>query len=170
MILPFRNHVPAIAADAFIADNATLIGDVVIGAKASVWFGCVLRGDTNFIRIGARTNLQDGTVVHVARDGWGTTVGDDVLIGHRAMIHACRIGDRALIGMMATVLDEAVVEDGAMVAAGAVITPGKIVGAGELWAGCPARFIRKLSDADQASMAAGTAHYVELAQEYRLSR
>jgi len=167
LILPFRGRSPQIASDAFIAENATIIGDVTIGAGASIWFGCVLRGDTNFIRVGARSNLQDGTVVHVARDGNGADIGDDVLIGHMAMIHACTIENGALIGMSSCILDNAVVEAGAMVAAGALITPGKRVKAGELWAGSPARFVRQMTAYDRKTVADGVQHYCELSQEYR---
>ena len=173
LILPFRGKVPQIAPDAFIADNATIIGDVVIGSGASVWFGCVLRGDTNFIRVGSRTNIQDGTVIHVARaeespgQGSGVTIGDNVLIGHMAMIHACTIGNGALIGMTACVLDEAVVEDGAIVAAGALIAPRKVVKSGELWTGRPARFARQASPEELRYLSSGVDHYCELAQQYR---
>lgn len=167
LILPFGGYTPQIASDAFIAENATIIGNVTIGAGASIWFGCVLRGDTNFIRVGARSNLQDGTVVHVARDGNGTDIGDDVLIGHMAMVHACTIGNGALIGMSSCILDGAVVEPLAMVAAGALVTPGKRVKSGELWAGNPARFVRELSDRDRKIISDGVEHYCELAQEYR---
>ena len=113
LILPFANKLPQIAPDAFIADNATIIGDVTIGSGASIWFGCVLRGDTNYIRVGDRTNIQDGTVVHVAREGQGTEIGSGVMIGHMAMIHACTIKDNAMIGMTACIMDDAVVESGA---------------------------------------------------------
>ena len=173
LILPFRGKVPQIAPDAFIADNATIIGDVTIGAGASIWFGCVLRGDTNFIRVGSRTNIQDGTVIHVARaeespgQGQGVTIGDNVLIGHLAMIHACTIGNGALIGMTACILDEAIVEDNAMVAAGGLVTPRKIVKSGELWAGRPASFVRRMSEQEILYLTSGVDHYCELAQEYR---
>ena len=168
LILPFRGKTPQIAPDAFIAENATIIGDVTIGAGASIWFNCVLRGDTNVIRVGARSNLQDSTVVHVSREFSGTIIGDDVLIGHMAMIHACTIENGAFVGMTACVLDGAVVESGAMVAAGALVAPGKRVKSGELWAGCPAKFMRTLSEMERDMMAAGVEHYCELAQEYRV--
>jgi carbonic anhydrase/acetyltransferase-like protein (isoleucine patch superfamily) len=170
LILPFGGKSPQIAPDAFIADNATIIGDVTIGAGASIWFGCVLRGDTNYIRVGARSNVQDGTVIHVARDGRGTDIGDDVLIGHMAMIHACAIGRGALIGMTACILDDAVVEEEAMVGAGALVTPGKRVRSRELWAGRPARSVRPLTDADLRVISDGVQHYCELSAEYRQER
>jgi len=167
LIIPFAGKLPQIAPDAFIADNATLIGDVTIGSGASIWFGCVLRGDTNYIRVGARTNIQDGTVVHVAREGRGTEIGDGVMIGHMAMIHACTIHSGAMIGMTACIMDDAVVETGAMVAAGAFISPKKIVGAGEVWAGRPAKFWRMMSDLDKHYFRSGVDHYFELGREYR---
>jgi carbonic anhydrase/acetyltransferase-like protein (isoleucine patch superfamily) len=167
LIIPFAGKLPQIAPDAFIADNATIIGDVTIGSGASIWFGCVLRGDTNYIRVGARTNVQDGTVVHVAREGRGTEIGDGVMIGHMAMIHACTIKDGAMVGMTACIMDDAVVETGAMVAAGAFISPKKIVGPGEVWAGRPAKFWRMMSDMDKHYFRSGVDHYFELGREYR---
>jgi carbonic anhydrase/acetyltransferase-like protein (isoleucine patch superfamily) len=157
---------PYVAPDAYVAPNATLVGDVSIGPGASIWFNCVLRADTNPIRVGARSNVQDGTIIHVSEGIAGTIIGDDVLVGHMAMLHACTIGDGALIGMTACLLDEVVVEPGAMVAAGALVTPGKRVGSGELWAGRPARFVRLLSSEERAEIAHGVAHYCELATLY----
>jgi carbonic anhydrase/acetyltransferase-like protein (isoleucine patch superfamily) len=167
LILPFGGKLPRIAPDAFVAENATIIGDVVIGAGSSIWFGCVLRGDTNYIRVGERTNIQDGTIVHVARDGRGTDIGDGVMIGHLALIHACEIQSGAMIGMNAVVMDDAVVESGAMVAAGALVSPGKIVQSGQVWAGRPAKFWRPMSDRDREYFLSGVEHYWELGQEYR---
>jgi carbonic anhydrase/acetyltransferase-like protein (isoleucine patch superfamily) len=167
LIIPFAGKLPQIAPDAFIADNATIIGDVTIGSGSSVWFGCVLRGDTNYIRVGSHTNIQDGTVIHVAREGRGTEIGDNVMIGHMAMIHACTIQSGAMIGMTACVMDDAVVETGAMVAAGAFISPKKVVGAGQVWAGRPAKFWRMMSEQDQYYFHSGIEHYYELGREYR---
>ncbi len=167
IILPYRGKRPRIATDAFIADTAVLIGDVEIGPGTSVWFGCILRGDINYIRVGARTNIQDGTIVHVDSREFYTTIGDDVTIGHNAVIHACTLQDRSFVGIGATVLDGAVVESGAMVAAGALLTPGKRVPAGELWAGMPARRARTLSDAQFAEFADIAPRYVALARSYR---
>jgi carbonic anhydrase/acetyltransferase-like protein (isoleucine patch superfamily) len=167
LILPFGGKWPTIAPDAFIADNATIIGDVVIGAEASIWFGCVLRGDTNYIRVGARTNIQVGTIVHVAREGKGTDIGAGVMIGHLALIHACTIESGAMIGMNAVVMDDAVVETGSMVAAGALVSPAKIVRAGEVWAGRPAKFWRPMAEKDRDYFLSGVDHYCELGREYR---
>jgi carbonic anhydrase/acetyltransferase-like protein (isoleucine patch superfamily) len=167
LILPFGGKLPQIAPDAYLADNATIIGDVTIGSGASIWFNCVLRGDTNYIRVGANTNIQDGTVVHVAREGRGTEIGDNVMIGHMALIHACTVHDNAMIGMKACIMDDAIVESGSMVAGGALISPGKIVRSGEVWAGCPAKYWRPMSDKDRYYFESGVAHYFELAREYR---
>jgi carbonic anhydrase/acetyltransferase-like protein (isoleucine patch superfamily) len=167
LILPWRGVTPTIAADAFIAPNATVIGDVQIGARSSVWFNCVLRADVCSIRIGARTNIQDGTVVHESSAPLPTLIGDDVLVGHLAILHACTLEDGCFVGMRATVMDGAVVERGAMVAAGALIGPGKRVPTGELWAGSPARFMRKLTEAEIAGFKPATDGYAALADEYR---
>lgn len=176
LILPFRGIMPKIAADAFIAETAVIIGDVEIGPGSSIWYGCVVRGDVNKIRIGANTNLQDGTIVHCNHDrngdyretggGEPTHIGDNVVVGHMVLLHACTVGDNAFIGMRALVLDRAVVEPWAMVAAGATVTPGKIVPSRELWAGMPARRARTLSDDDLAMGPYIADHYRELSAEY----
>lgn len=158
---------PRIHPTAWIAPDAAVIGDVEIGEGAGLWFGCVVRGDTNFIRIGPRTNIQDGSILHVARDTLPCIVGADVTVGHGAVVHACTLHDRAFVGMRATVLDGAVIEATGMLAAGALLSPGKRVGAGELWMGTPARLARMLTLEDIAYNDAGTAHYVELAARYR---
>lgn len=165
--LPFRGVLPRIAPDAFIAPTATIIGDVVIGPLANIWFGCVIRGDVHEIRIGARANIQDGTIVHVARNKFGCYIGDDVTIGHLALIHACTLEPGCFIGMQATVMDGCVVESGAQVAAGALVTPGKRVPAGELWGGRPAKLLRMLSDEDKANLGNTARNYAKLGAEYR---
>jgi carbonic anhydrase/acetyltransferase-like protein (isoleucine patch superfamily) len=167
LIVPFKGFVPKIAPSAFIAPNAALIGEVEIGANCSIWFSTVLRGDGPGISIGENSNLQDGTVVHIAARGLRATVGRNVTVGHMALLHACEIQDDAFIGMNATVLDGAVVESGAMVAAGAVVTPGKVVRRGELWAGNPAQKMRDLTEKDFDSFRRIVAHYIELARAYR---
>ena len=165
-LLPYRGIWPRLATRVFVAPDASIIGDVDIGADASIWFGCVVRGDVNVVRIGKRTNVQDGTVIHVAKEGQGTFIGDDITIGHMALLHACTLEDGSFIGMRATVMDDALVEGGAMVAAGALITPGKRVRRGELWAGAPAKKIRELSDDDLLKMGKLVPRYVALAAEY----
>ena len=166
VIIPFAGKTPVIAPDAFIAPNATIIGDVVIGSKTNVWFGCVIRGDVNTIRIGERTNIQDGTIVHVTRKTGPTVIGSGITIGHSALIHACTLEDDSFIGMHGTVMDFAVVKSGGMLAAGAVLTPGKTVPAGEIWAGNPAKLFRPLKDEEKAFIPVSAQNYVELGEEY----
>ncbi|MFC4270857.1 gamma carbonic anhydrase family protein [Sneathiella chungangensis] len=166
-IIPFKGTAPQIAKDAFIAPSADIIGDVVIGEGSSIWFNCVVRGDVNTIRIGRGTNIQDGTVIHVSGGTHPTNIGDDVLVGHNCLIHGCTLEDGSFVGMGATVMDGAVVETGGMVAAGALVTPGKRVPSGELWGGSPAKCIRRLSEAEAASLNEGAKHYATLAQTYR---
>ncbi len=158
---------PRIADTAFIAPTAAVIGDVTIGPDSGIWFHCVLRGDTNRIRIGARTNIQDGTIIHVNHITHPAIIGDDVTVGHAAIIHACVLEDRAFVGMGATVLDGAVIEEGGMLAAGGLLTPNKRIGRGELWQGSPARLARVMSAEEQAKFAATAPHYVALAARFR---
>lgn len=172
-IQPFQDQLPRIGARAYIAEGAWVIGDVELGDDASVWPTAVVRGDVNFVRIGARSNIQDGAVLHVSHDGphlrrggFATVVGDDVTIGHKAIVHACRIGNAALIGMGAIVLDGAVVEEHGFVGAGALVAPGKVVGSGELWLGNPARMARRLNDAEIAALYYSAQHYVRLKDKY----
>ena len=167
--MPFLRHgniSPTVHPSAFVAPGVTLVGDVVIGASASLWFGVVARGDINDVRIGQRTNIQDGTVIHVSSTGQGTHIGDDVTVGHMAVIHACTLENACFVGIKACVMDDAVVQSGAMVAAGALVTPGKVVPAGELWAGVPARYARRLKPEEVAMIHAVPGHYVELARRY----
>jgi gamma-carbonic anhydrase len=171
-ILPYRGDynpqgiVPTISDKAFVAPGAAVIGDVQIGADTGIWFGCVVRGDVHKIRIGERTNVQDGTVIHVTRDTAPTLIGSNVTIGHSALLHGCILEDECFIGMRATVMDGAVVESGAMVAAGALVTPGKRVLAGQLWAGSPAKYFRDLTIEEKAFFAISAENYVKHAREY----
>jgi carbonic anhydrase/acetyltransferase-like protein (isoleucine patch superfamily) len=172
LIRPHHGIAPTIAANAFIAETAVVIGDVTIGEQASIWYGCVLRGDGNYIRVGARTNIQDGTIVHVNHEregaaGTRTIIGADVTIGHMALIHACTLEDGCFIGMQACGMDGAVVESGAMVAAGALVTPGKRVKRGELWGGSPAKPMRQLTAAELKHFSYTVEHYIEMAASYR---
>lgn len=165
-VLPYKNILPTLGRDVFVAPTASVIGDVVIGDESNIWFGVTIRGDVHEIRIGKRTNIQDGSVIHVTRHVSGTYIGDGVTVGHMALLHACTVGNNAFIGMGAIVLDEAVVEDGAMLAAGAMLTPGKRVPSGELWAGRPAKFMRKLTPEDLAFFPISADNYVRLAKDY----
>jgi len=166
-IIGFKGVMPEIADSAFIAPSADVIGDVVIGENSSIWFNCVVRGDVHSIRIGHRSNIQDGTVVHVSDGTHETVIGDDVLVGHNCIIHGCTLESGSFVGMGATVLDGAVVEGGAMVAAGALLTPNKRVPKGELWGGAPAKFLRKLSEDEQVNLTSGAAGYAALAEVYK---
>ncbi len=166
-VLPYKNILPTIHDTAWIADNSVVAGDIEIGADSSVWFGVQMRGDVHEIRIGARTNIQDNAVVHVTRNLSGTYIGDDVTVGHGAILHACTVHDKSLIGMGAIVLDEAVIEEGAMVAAGALVPPHKVVKSGQLWGGNPARYMRDLSEEEQAFFTISSDNYVRLSKEYK---
>jgi gamma-carbonic anhydrase len=175
LILPFENFQPRIAASAFIAQTAVVIGDAEIGADCGIWYGCVLRGDGNSIRVGPRTNIQDGTIIHVnhetdggrGKHGFACTIGADVTVGHLALIHACTLEDGSFVGMKACVMDGAVVETGGMVAAGALLTPGKRVRKGELWGGSPAKLMRQLTPAETEMFRWTVEHYVERARSFR---
>lgn len=175
-IIPFKGKSPVIHETAFIAPGCRLIGDVEIGPGASIWYNCVIRADVNQIRIGARSNVQDGTVIHcdspgdgVERplNGWPTIIGDDVLIGHMAMIHGCTLKDRAFIGLGAIVMDGCVVESDAMIAAGALLSPGKTVPARQLWAGRPARFMRDVPDGAVERLRGAAQRYVGYAADHK---
>ena len=167
LILAYRDRLPEIAADVWLAPGACVIGDVEIGPESSVWFGCVVRGDVERIRIGARTNVQDRTVIHVTRGRFATTIGSEVTIGHAAIVHGCTLHDRAFIGMAATVMDGAIVESDAMLAAGALLPPGRRIPSGELWAGTPAKRVRELRPDEHEAHAEQNRLYVELGREYR---
>lgn len=171
-LISFAGKMPRIDPSAFIAPGAKLIGDIEIGPEASIWYNCVLRGDVNHIFIGARTNIQDGSVIHVDSpkpgepEGHRTIIGEEVLIGHMAIVHGCILHDRSFVGLGAIVMDGCEIESGGMLAAGAMLTPGKRIPAGQLWAGRPAKYVRELSEAEVAAHAAGVAHYVALARAH----
>ncbi|MEP3244925.1 MAG: gamma carbonic anhydrase family protein [Sneathiella sp.] len=166
-ILPFKGTMPEITETAYIASSADVIGDVKIGDRSSIWFNCVVRGDVNYIRIGERSNIQDGTIIHVSNGTHPTIVGDDVLVGHNCIIHGCTLEDGSFVGMGSTVLDGAVIESGGMLAAGALLTPNKRVPSGQLWGGSPAKYLRDLTEDQQANLTSGAKHYAELAQVYK---
>ncbi|APH54261.1 Putative acetyltransferase/acyltransferase [Granulibacter bethesdensis] len=166
MIIAFEGKTPIIHPSAWIAPGAVIIGDVEIGPDSSVWYGCVLRGDTNRIRIGARTNIQDGTIVHVNHVCYPTLIGDDVTIGHAAIVHACELHDGSFVGMGATVMDGAVLGRGSVLGARAMLTPGKVTGEEELWIGSPAKLQRCLSEQDKAMFADTVPHYLDLSRRH----
>ncbi|HEU4733506.1 MAG TPA: gamma carbonic anhydrase family protein [Kofleriaceae bacterium] len=150
----------------FLAETCAVIGDVVIGDQSSVWYSTVLRADTMPIRIGARTSMQDGTVVHVTSEQFGTTVGDDCTVGHAVILHGCVVEDRCLIGMGSTILDGARIGRGSLVGAGALVTPGTDIPPGSLVLGSPARVVRPINQKELDQIEFGAAHYVELARRY----
>lgn len=144
VIKKVRGFYPEIAENVFLADNATVVGDVKIGKGCSVWFNAVIRGDVNSIRIGEHTNIQDGSVLHTLYEKSTINIGNHVSIGHNVTIHGADVKDGALVGMGATVMDHAVVGEGSIVAAGALVLSKTVIGAGELWGGVPAKFIKKV--------------------------
>ena len=172
-IRPYRGILPTLGQRAYIDPAASVIGDVVLGDDVSVWPFTVVRGDVNFVRIGDRTNVQDGSVIHVSHDGphaklggFATVIGADCTIGHKAIVHACRIEDACLVGMGSVVLDGAVIQKHGFLGAGALLPPGKVMGEGEMWLGAPAKFARKLSDAEIEALFYSAGHYVKLKDEY----
>lgn len=158
LIIPVRGFDPTIGRDCFLAENATIIGDVVMGDECSVWFNTVLRGDVNSIRIGNRVNIQDGSVLHTLYQKSTIDIGDDVSIGHNVTIHGAKIRDYALVGMGAVVMDDAEVGEGAIVAAGAVVLSRTKIGPNELWAGAPAKFIKMVDPAQSKEINQKIAH------------
>lgn len=167
LVLPYEGILPRVADDVFLAPGSIVVGDVEIGERSSLWYNVVVRADVGLVRIGKGTNIQDGSVVHVTGGQFDTHIGDDVLIGHLAMIHGCNIHDRAFIGMKATILDGAVVESDAMVAAGAIVTPNKVVKSGELWAGAPAKKMRDMEPDEIARRAKSAPNYAINAAQHR---
>ena len=172
-VRPYLDQLPQLGQRVYIDEAARVIGDVVLGDDVSVWPFTVIRGDVNYVRIGDRTNVQDGTVIHVSHDGphaklggFATVIGADCTIGHKAIVHACRIEDACLVGMGSTVLDGAVIQQHGFLGAGALLPPGKVMGEGEMWLGAPAKFARKLSDAEIQALFYSAGHYVKLKDEY----
>lgn len=170
-ILGLGRKIPRIDDSAFIAAGCRIIGDVTIGADVSIWYNCVIRADVNHVRIGARSNIQDGSTIHcdsAVGDGAGypTLIGDDCLIGHMVLLHGCTLEDRAFVGMGAIVLNGAIIEGDGMLAAGAMLTSGKVIRSGQLWAGRPAKYLRDLTPEEVESNRAGVARYVENGRRY----
>ena len=169
---PYKNIHPTIGNDVYIDPFSSIIGDVHLADDVNIWPMCVLRGDVNSIYVGARTNIQDGSVLHVARkgeatvDGYSLTIGEDDTVGHKAMLHACSVGNRVLIGMGAIVLDNACIEDDVILAAGALVPPNKTLASGFLYVGSPAKAARELTEAEFAFLKRSASHYVNLKNEY----
>jgi carbonic anhydrase/acetyltransferase-like protein (isoleucine patch superfamily) len=174
MLIKYRDFEPRLGARVWVADSADVIGDVELGDDAAVWFGAVVRGDVNSIRVGARTNIQDGAVIHVTHynlpdksDGFTTDIAEDVTIGHRAVLHGCRIGKACIIGMNSVILDGAAIGEESIVGAGALVTMGKTFPPRSLIMGSPARVARSLSDDEVAGLYESAKLYVRLKDEYR---
>ncbi len=163
----FNGVMPQIADDVFIAPGAQIIGNVRIGAGSSIFYNCVLRGDIHSITIGERTNIQDGTVIHVTTRLHETVIGNDCLIGHMAMLHGCTLLDNAFVGLGSIVMDGCVIESDGMLAAGALLTPGKRIAARQLWTGRPAAFARDLRPDEIERNRGGCTGYVEVARQHR---
>ena len=178
MILPYKGDFPKIAESAWIADSADIIGDVEIGEDSSVWFGCVIRGDVHYIRIGKRTSIQDMSMIHVTHfkkekkigDGYPTIVGDDVTIAHKVMLHGCTIKNACLIGMSATILDGAEIGEESIVGAGALVTKNKKFTPRSLILGSPAKRVRELTDEEVESIYKNASNYVKFKSNYQIEQ
>ena len=168
----YNNTFPKLGNDVYIDPFSSIIGDVELADDVNIWPMCVLRGDVNYIKIGKRTNIQDGSVLHVARkgeasvDGYSLIIGEDVTVGHKAMLHACQIGDRVLIGMGAIVLDNVRIDDDVILGAGSLVPPNKHLKSGYLYLGSPAKAARELTMDEIAFLKRSAAHYVKLKNEY----
>lgn len=167
LILPYKGMMPKIHPSAFIAENAVIIGDVEIGANVGIWYGCVVRADVNSIKIGEGTNIQDGTIIHVNRKDGPTIIGKGITVGHMALLHACTLYDHSFVGMGAKVIDYTTIETHGMIAAGAVLSPRKTIKSGELWAGVPAKLLRKMTQEEIDYIKISEKNYIKLAQEYK---
>jgi carbonic anhydrase/acetyltransferase-like protein (isoleucine patch superfamily) len=167
MIFQFENKIPQIHETVFVEESAKVIGDVSIGEGSSIWFHCVVRGDVHYIKIGKRTNIQDLTMIHVTTNTHPTEIGDEVTIGHHAVIHGCKISNRCLIGMSSVILDGAHIAAGCMVAAGSLVPPGFQCEEGMLILGSPAKAIKKVGEKEMKMIETGWSHYQELAQKYK---
>ena len=166
-IAAFLDHVPEIDDRTFIAPTAVVVGAVRIGADSSIWYQVTARGDTNYIIIGAGTNIQDNSCIHISSREFPTIIGNHVSVGHSALVHACTLEDHSFVGMGAIIMDGAVIESDAMLAAGAMLTPGKRIPSGELWAGRPARKFRTLTPQDISDNRRIARHYIEVGRAHK---
>jgi carbonic anhydrase/acetyltransferase-like protein (isoleucine patch superfamily) len=169
MVVSFEGQVPVLGGDVFVAPTATVLGHVHLGHEASVWYGSVLRGDVGTIRIGARTNIQDSCVVHITGGVHDTHIGDEVTVGHRVILHGCRIASRVLVGMGAVVMDGVEVGEHCLIGAGALLPPGKKIPPGSMVMGAPGKVVRSLSEQEINHIVLSAAHYVELAQRHMVN-
>lgn len=167
MLVELDGTRPQVHPSAYVHSSVHVIGDVVVGPESSLWFGTVVRGDVHSIRIGARTNIQDNSVVHVTRERYATFIGDDVTVGHRAVVHGCRVGDRCLIGIGAIVMDGVEVGDDCLIGAGALVPPGMHVPPGSVVLGTPGRVAREIRPAEREHILVTARHYADQAARYR---
>ena len=167
MIRTYSGVTPVIASTAFIAENATVIGDVHIGEHSSIWYNCVLRGDCYYIRIGEYSNIQDGTIIHVTNGTSATIIGNKVTVGHGVVLHGCTVKDRALVGIGSIVLDDVVIGEESFIAAGSLITPGTVIPPRSLVMGSPAKVRRQVTDQEVSRIDEHWQHYVEYTNRYR---
>jgi len=167
MILSFRNKTPDIPKSSYVSESVDIIGDVILGENTNIWFGTVIRGDMNYIRIGSGTNIQDNSTIHVTTKTAPTIIGSNVTIGHNALIHGCTIEDNCLIGMGSIIMDKAVIGAGSIIGAGALVVPGTIVPEGSLFIGQPARMAREVTEAEYANILRSADHYIEYAREFK---
>jgi carbonic anhydrase/acetyltransferase-like protein (isoleucine patch superfamily) len=168
LIKTVQGKTPQFGKDCYLAENATVVGEVTMGDQCTVWFNAVIRGDVHYIHIGNRVNIQDGSCLHTLYKKAAIEIGDDVTIGHNVTLHGCTVKSGALIGMGATVLDDAVIGEGAIVAAGALVLKNTVVGPGELWGGVPAKFIKKVDPEQSKELNQGIAkHYIMYADWYK---
>ena len=166
MLLAFQNKMPRTDSSSYIVESALVIGDVTIGAESSIWFNAVIRGDVNYIKIGKRTNIQDGCVLHVAREKYPLIIGDDVTVGHNATLHACTIESRCLIGMGATVMDGSNIGENCIIGAGSLVTPNTVIEPGNMVMGSPAKVKRILTGNEIHSIIKSASHYVNDIKSY----
>ena len=167
MLINYDGTSPVVGKDVFVASSATVLGSVALGDHASVWYGSVLRGDVGSITVGARTNIQDLSVIHVTTDQFNTIVGDDVTVGHRVILHGCTLKDRILVGMGSILMDGVVVEENSLIGAGTLLTPGTHIPAGSLVLGSPGRVVRPLRDNERDEILRSAEHYTAVAERHR---
>jgi carbonic anhydrase/acetyltransferase-like protein (isoleucine patch superfamily) len=167
MLYKFEDKYPKIAESAFIAPSADIIGDVTIGEDCSIWFGTVLRGDENYIKIGRGTNIQDNCTVHINSEKYGTEIGEYVTAGHGAILHACKVGDYCLIGMGAIVLDGAEIGDYSIIGAGSMVTGGKKIPSGVLAVGSPAKVIREITEEEKKALQESAENYIKCGRKFK---
>ncbi len=165
-ILPYKNKMPKIASDCFVATNSTIVGDVEMGSRSSSWFGTVIRADVFHIRIGYNTNIQDNTVIHVTTNKYPTIIGNNVTVGHSVTLHGCTISDNTLIGIGSIVMDQCEIGEWSILAAGSVLKPGTKVPSGKLWGGLPAKEIREVDEGERDWIKELSSNYVKLSAEY----